>query len=33
MDAKIKIKEINIAKEGAPKMARIGDYRSEQQTT
>ena len=26
MDAKIKIKEINIAQEGAPKMARIGDY-------
>ena len=26
MDAKIKIKEINIAKEGDPKMARIGDY-------
>ena len=33
MDAKIKMKEINIAKEGAPKMARIGDYWSEQQTT
>ena len=33
MDAKIKIKEINIAKEGAPKMAKIGDYWSEQQTT
>ena len=33
MDAKIKIKEINIAKEGPPKMARIGDYWSEQQTT
>ena len=33
MDAKIKIKEINIAKEGDPKMARIGDYWSEQQTT
>ena len=29
MDAKIKIKEINIAKEGDPKMARIGDYWSE----
>ena len=26
MDAKIKIKEINIAKEGPPKMAKIGDY-------
>ena len=33
MDSKIKIKEINIAKEGAPKMARIGDYWSEQRTT
>ena len=29
MDAKIKIKEINIAKEGNPKMAKIGDYWSE----
>ena len=26
MDAKIEIKEINIAQEGAPKMARIGYY-------
>ena len=26
MDAKIKIKEINIATEGQPKMARIGEY-------
>ena len=26
MDAKIKIKEVNIANEGSPKMARIGDY-------
>ena len=33
MDAKIKIKEINITKEGDPKMSRIGDYWSEQQTT
>ena len=33
MDAKIKIKEVNIAKNGQPKMARIGDYWSEQQTT
>lgn len=32
MDAKIKIKEVNIAKDGQPKMARIGDYWSEQQT-
>ena len=32
MDAKIKIKEINIATEGQPKMARIGDYWSNQQT-
>ena len=30
MDAYIKIKEVNIAKEGKPKMARIGDYWSEQ---
>ena len=30
MDAKIKTKEINIAKEGDPKMARIGDYWFEQ---
>ena len=30
MDAKIKTKEINIAKEGDPKMARIGDYWSKQ---
>ena len=33
MDAKIKIKEVNIAKDGPPKMARIEDYWSEQQTT
>ena len=33
MDANIKIKEVNIAKEGQPKMVRIGDYWSEQQTT
>ena len=33
MDAKIKIKEVNIANEGQPKMARIGDYLSDQQTT
>lgn len=33
MDANIKIKEVNISKEGQPKMARIGDYWSEQQTT
>ena len=33
MDANIKIKEVNIAKVGQPKMARIGDYWSEQQTT
>ena len=32
MDAKIKTKEMNIAKEGDPKMARIGDYWSQQQT-
>ena len=33
MDAKIKIKEVNIAKDGPPKMARIRDYWSKQQTT
>ena len=33
MDASIKIKEVNIAKEGQPKMPRIGDYWSEQQMT
>ena len=33
MDAKIKIKEVNIAKDGQPKMVRIDDYWSEQQTT
>ena len=33
MDASIKIKEVNIANEGQPKMARIGDYLSEQQMT
>ena len=32
MDANIKIKEVNIFKEGQQKMARIGDYWSEQQT-
>ena len=32
MDAKIKIKEVNIAKDGQPKMARISDYWSKQQT-
>ena len=31
IDAKIKTKEINIAKEGDPKIAKIGDYCSEQQ--
>ena len=33
MDEKIKIKEINIATEGQPKMARIGDYWPDQQAT
>ena len=33
MDANIKIKEVNIAKDGQPKMSRIGDYWSDQQTT
>ena len=32
MDAKIKIKEVNIAKDGQPKMVGIGDYWSDQQT-
>ena len=32
MDENIKIKEVNIAKEGQPKMARIRDYWPEQQT-
>ena len=32
MDAKIKIKEVNIANEGQLKMARIGDYWLDQQT-
>lgn len=31
MDASIKIKEVNIAKEGQPKMAKIVDYWLEQQ--
>ena len=33
MDAKIKIKEVNTASEGQPKMERIGDYWSDEQTT
>ena len=33
MNANIKIKEVNIAKDEQPKMAKIGDYWSEQQTT
>ena len=33
MDAKIKMKEINIGTEGQPNMARIGYYWSDQQTT
>ena len=32
MDAKIKIKEINITIKGQPKISRIGDYWSDQQT-
>ena len=32
MDANIKIKDVNIAKDGQQKMVRIGDYWSEQQT-
>ena len=31
MDASIKIKEVNISKEGQQKMASIGDYWLEQQ--
>lgn len=33
MDSKIKVKEYNISIEGQPKMAKIGDYWSEQHTT
>ena len=33
MDEKVIIKEVNIATEGQPKMDRIGDYWSDQQTT
>ena len=33
MVASLKIKEVKIAKEGQPKMARIGDYWLDQQTT
>ena len=33
MDTKIKIKEVNITKDGQPKMAKIDDYWSKQQTT
>ena len=32
MDAKIKIKEVNITKDGQHKMARISDYWSKLQT-
>ena len=33
MDVKVKTKEINISNDNTPKMARIGDYWSEEQTT
>ena len=33
MDAKIKVKEYNISTKGQTKMAKIGDYWSEKQTT
>ena len=33
MDAKVKTKEIDISNDNRPKMARIGDYWSEEQTT
>ena len=33
MDAKVKTKEIDISNDNRPKMAKIGDYWSEEQTT
>ena len=33
MDAKVKTKEIDISNDNRPKMVRIGDYWSEEQTT
>ena len=33
MDAKVKTKEIDISNDNRPKMARIGDYWSEEKTT
>ena len=33
MDAKLKTKEINISNDNRRKMARIGDYWSDEQTT
>ena len=33
MDAKVKMKEINISNDDRPKMARIGDYWNEEETT
>ena len=33
MDAKVKTKEIDISNDNRPKIARIGDYWSEKQTT
>ena len=33
MDAKVKTKEIDIFNDNRPKMAKIGDYWSEEQTT
>ena len=33
MDAKVKTKEVDISNDDRPKMARIGDYWNEEQTT
>ena len=33
LDAKVKTKEVNISNDDRPKLAKIGDYWNEQQTT
>ena len=33
LDAKVKTKEVNISNDDRPKIAKIGDYWNEQQTT
>ena len=33
MDAKVKTKEVDISNDNLPKMARIGDYWDDEQTT